>query len=104
MTSQRFSESVPKPPSLLVWSTAILLISLFVADSATAQNRDPEAVFQRAEQLEAKGVDTHCRGGRADSLLERLKNCSDRLENAGGPSFLGLYAPIWQIGTQGNLP
>ena len=102
MTPQRLSVSVPARTSQLVWFTATLLISLFVVGNATAQNRDPEAVFQRAEQREEKGVDTHCPGGFADRLLDRLKNCSDRFENAGGPSVLGLYAPIWQIGTHGG--
>jgi porin len=85
-----------------VWSVATLLISLFAADNASAQNRDPEAVFERAEQLEATGVDSHCFGGCFDDCLGDLKRASDNLEQAGGPSLLGLYAPMWQVGTQGG--
>ena len=81
---------------------AVVVIACLATDIASAQLRDPEAVFDRAEQIEETGVDTHLGPTFIDDLLEPLANCRDNLANEGGPSFLALYAPIWQTGTQGG--
>ncbi|TWT84550.1 Porin AaxA precursor [Planctomycetes bacterium CA13] len=80
----------------------ILSMHCITAMDARGQNRDPEAVFERAEQLELMGVDTHWYGGCFADCLSDLKRASDNLERSGGPSLIGLYAPIWQFGTQGG--
>lgn len=77
-------------------------ISLLVADRATAQNREPQAVFERAEQREEVGVDTHFGPSVVDRLFDPFKCFDTKMEAVGGPTFLGLYAPMWQGGTQGG--
>ena len=83
-----------------VFLGAVLAIAVCAENRAIAQNRDPEAVFERAERREDTGVDTHVGATCIDRLLEPLANARDNLNDAGGPNFLGLYAPIWQTGTQ----
>ena len=77
-------------------------IALPTIETATAQNRDPQAVFERAEQREETGVDTHLCPNHIDCLFESLARFDANMAAAGGPSILGLYAPIWQVGTQGG--
>lgn len=86
----------------IAYLAVMLSMHCITAMDARGQNRDPEAVFERAEKLDSMGVDTHCPGGCFDDLLGDLKRASDNLEQAGGPSLLGLYAPMWQVGTQGG--
>lgn len=83
--------------SKLFFATAFLLL---IATNAKAQNRDPEAVFQRAEQQEATQVDTHFGSGVVDKLFARFERFDTQIEAVGGPKILGLYSPIWQTGTQ----
>jgi len=73
---------------------------LLAEKTATAQDREPEAVFERAEQLEEMGVDTHFGPSFYDRLVAPHNDCCTNPESKDGPEFLGLYAPIWQIGTQ----
>jgi len=80
----------------------LFAMAIFAADEATAQNREPEEVFDRAEQREEMGVDTHFCPSCIDRLLEPVADCRDELKGEGGPDFLALYAPIWQAGTQGG--
>ena len=77
-----------------------MTIALFGARTATAQNRAPDEVFQRAEQLEEAPVDTHFGPSVIDRVFEPLKCFDEKMEAVGGPQILGLYAPIWQSGTQ----
>jgi hypothetical protein len=76
------------------------VLCLVAQRSATAQLRDPQAVFENEAQREDQPSDTHFGPNCIDRLFAPLKACDDRREAAGGPTFLGLYAPIWQAGTQ----
>ena len=78
---------------------AITSTIVFSVESATAQNREPQAVFERAEQREQTGVDTHLFPSFVDLVFPH-NCCHAKSEAARGPEILGLYAPIWQIGTQ----
>lgn len=71
--------------------------------AATAQNRDPQAVFEYAEQREETGVDTHFGPSFIDRVFDPFKCFDTKLEEVGGPQILGLYAPMWQVGTQSGV-
>ena len=75
-------------------------LGLLTGENATAQNRDPQAVFERTEQLEEAGVDAHFGPNCVDRLFDPFRCLDAKLDAAGGPTFLGLYAPMWQGGTQ----
>jgi porin len=79
--------------------TAILS---FNPQSAVAQSQDPVAIFERAEQLEEKGIDTHFGPSCIDRLFDPSRCIDAKLEACGGPTFFGLYSPMWQVGTQGG--
>lgn len=88
------------------WSACVaaaLAIAFLTEEPATAQNRDPQAVFERAEQLEERGVDTHFGPTAIDRLFDPFKRFDEKMEAVGGPQILGLYAPIWQTGTQAGV-
>ena len=82
------------------WLVAALTIAWFGESTVTAQNRDPKEVFERSEQLEERGVDTHFGPSVIDRVFDPFKYLDQKMEAAGGPQILGLYAPIWQTGTQ----
>mgnify|MGYP001546182656 FL=1 len=77
-----------------------LAICLCPGKDALGQNRDPEAVFERAEQREKTRIDTHCGPSVIDHLLQPFRRWDEKMEAIGGPQIVGLYAPIWQTGTQ----
>ena len=80
-----------------------VVILFFAAGLAKAQNRDPQAVFDYAEQREETGVDTHFGPTVIDRIFDPFKCCDEKMEEVGGPQVIGLYAPIWQTGTQSGV-
>lgn len=84
----------------LIWLFAPLAVALACASAATAQNRAPDEVFERAGVLEERGVDTHLGSSGIDRAFDPFKSFDAKMEEVGGPQILGLYAPIWQSGTQ----
>jgi porin len=80
----------------------VITITFLSEDSANAQNRAPDEVFERAEQLEETGVDTHFGPSCIDRVFYPFRCFDAKMEAVGGPTFLGLYAPMWQGGTQGS--
>ena len=86
--------------SALIWRIAIVTVAWVGESTATAQNRAPDEVFERAEQFEERDVDTHFGPSMVDRVFDPFKCFDEKMETVGGPQFLGLYAPIWQTGTQ----
>ena len=82
---------------------AALAIAFSTEENAMAQNRDPQAVFEYAEQREETGVDTHFGPTAIDRIFDPFKCFDAKMEAVGGPQILGLYAPIWQTGTQAGV-
>ena len=80
----------------------VLAILPLTANIATAQIHDPETIFNRAEEREETPFDVHLPRNCVDPLFEPFKCFDRRMEECGGPIFLGLYAPIWQAGSQGG--
>jgi len=85
----------------------LVLVSMVICfgtgNRASAQIRDPEAIFESAERREETRIDTHCGPNFVDRLFEPLRTLDQHLEKAGGPQIVGLYAPIWQTGTQSGI-
>jgi len=79
---------------------AVFGVLLAAEDIATAQIRDPEAIFEYAEQLEEAEVDTHFGPSVFDRVFAPFKRFDAKMEEVGGPEIVGLYAPIYQTGTQ----
>ena len=75
---------------------------LMASESATAQNRAPDEVFERAEQFEERGADTHFGPNVTDRFFDPFCRLDGNLEAACWPTFLGLYAPIWQTNSHGG--
>ena len=59
------------------WSLSFACLAFALAvlseETATAQNRDPQVVFEYAEQLEQRGVDTHFGPSVIDRVFEPFK-------------------------------
>jgi len=86
MTAIRLIGASPRLRRVL-WLSAASLISLVAAANASAQNRDPEEVFDRAQRQEAMGVDTHFGPSGVDRVIDRFKCFDAKLGAAGGPTF-----------------
>lgn len=82
---------------------AVLALVFSSREPATAQNREPQAVFERGEQREEHGVDTHFGPSFVDRIIAPLKRHDAKREAGGGPQILGLYAPTWQTGSQTGI-
>ena len=60
-------------------------VTFVTEQTASAQNRDPQAVFEYAEQLEERGVDTHFGPSVIDRIFDPLKCWDEKMETAGLP-------------------
>ena len=82
----------------------VAAIAFISEQNATAQNRDPQAVFEYAAQQEERGVDTHFGPSVIDRAFDPFKCFDAKMAEVDGPQILGLYAPLWQTGTQTGSP
>jgi porin len=100
--SERMTDARFPVPNCALRATCIgvvFAISFLTTEVATAQIRDPESIFEYAEELEETRVDTHFGPSIIDRVFEPLKRFDAKMEEVGGPEVVGLYAPIWQTGT-----
>ena len=87
----------------LAGTLVALAVCFCPSKDAVGQIRDPEAIFEYAEQREETRIDTHLGPNIVDRLFQPFKRCDERMESVGGPQIVGLYAPIWQTGTQSGV-
>jgi porin len=86
-------------PRFACFATAFAIL-LTASESVMAQVRAPDEIFAEAERLEETRVDTHLGPSCIDRAFAPFKCMDTKLEEMGGPQLVGLYAPIWQGGTQ----
>ena len=91
------------PIARVAWIVFMLAICLCAGKDAVGQIRDPEAIFEYAEQREQTRIDTHFGPNIVDRLFQPFRQFDERMESVGGPQIVGLYAPIWQTGTQSGV-
>ncbi len=70
--------------------------------AAPAQDRSPEAVFDRTQQAAEQGVDTHFGRGWLGRWAEPLDRYREHLNDSTDLNVLTLYSPLWQVGSFGG--
>jgi len=87
----------------LAGALVLLAVFFYPSKDAVGQIRDPEAIFEYAQQHEETRIDTHFAPNIIDRLFRPFKRFDERMESLGGPQIVVLYAPIWQTGTQSGV-